>query len=59
MKKTRYYSLTEAVKILGCPYSTAWNAVALGKIVPMYVGAHPALTEKDIDELRKWLNRKK
>ena len=57
--KHRYYSLTEAVKMLGCKYGTAWNAVALGKISPMYVGAHPCLTKGDIDDLRKWLDRKK
>jgi hypothetical protein len=59
MKKTkRYFSIKEVAELLGRPYQRVWYAVITKRVEPMYVGAHPALTEKDIEELRKWLNRK-
>lgn len=56
--KTKYYSLSEAVKILECNYKTAWYAVVMGKIDCLKIGPHPALTDKDIENLRAYLNRK-
>jgi hypothetical protein len=55
----RYYSLAEAKDLLAVSYDRVWYACVTGKINPKIVGRTRLLTDRDIEKLRKFFERRK
>jgi hypothetical protein len=56
--RQKYYSMAQMVALLQHKYNTVRAAVLRGVVKPQKIGCHWLFTQRDIDALRVYLDRK-